>query len=111
MNACELLQMFVTHPREQMNLCNTSLHTARNTETAARARVSTPDCRLKVSTQPEGPATDQLEPGFLWFFSVVEQMVSSNPKSTLNCMLLMQPSQWDQNFVIMLPSKHKFEPI
>jgi len=65
MNACELLQMFVTRPREQMNLCNTSLHVARNTETAARVRVSTPDCRLEVSTQPVGPATDQLEPGFL----------------------------------------------
>ena len=93
-----------------LSLCNTSLHVARNTETTARVRVSTPDCRLEASTDPEGSATDQLEPGFLWSSSVVEQMVGSYPRSMLNCTLLMQPSQRDQNFVIMLPSKHKIEP-
>ena len=48
-----------------VNLCNTSLHVAINTETAARGRMSTADCRLQFSTHAEGPATDQLEPGFL----------------------------------------------
>lgn len=84
----------------------TSLHVARNAETAARIRVSTPDCRLEVSTHSEDPATDQLEPGFLWFSSVV----GSYPKSTLNCTLLLQPPKQDQNFVIMLHYEHKFQP-
>jgi len=84
----------------------TSLHVARNTEIAARVRVSTPDCRLEVSTHSEGPATDQLEPGFLWVSSVM----GSYPKSTLNCTLLLQPPKKDQNFVIILHYKHKFEP-
>ena len=109
MNASELLQMFL-FPRSNVNLYNKSRRVARNTETAARVRVSTPDCRLELSTHPKGPATDHREPGFLWFSSAVEQMMSSYLKSTLNCTLLMQPSQRDPNFVIMLLSKHKFQP-
>jgi hypothetical protein len=91
-----------------VNLCNTSLQVAINTETAA-IRVPIADYRLEISTHPEGPVNNQLEPGFVTFLgrrTNDEQL----PKSTLNCTLLIQPSQRHQNFVIMLPSKHKFEP-
>jgi hypothetical protein len=35
-----------------------------------------PDCWVEVS---EGPATDQLDQGFPWFSSIVEQMLSWYP--------------------------------
>jgi hypothetical protein len=35
-----------------------------------------PDCWLEVSLHPEGPATDQLDQGFPWFSSMLEQMLS-----------------------------------
>jgi len=41
-------------------------------------------CRVKTS---------RLDPGFPWFFSVTELMVSRYPKSTLQCMLITQPSK------------------
>jgi hypothetical protein len=56
-----------------------------------------PDCWLKVSTHSEGPATGQLDQGFPWFSSVLEQILSWYPNSTLYCMPLMQPCQ-HQNF-------------
>jgi len=37
-------------------------------------------------------ATGQLDQGFPWFLSVLEQMLSQYPKSTLQWMLFMQPS-------------------
>ena len=37
-------------------------------------------------------AAGQLDQGFPWFFSVLEQMLSQYPKSTLHWMLFMQPS-------------------
>ena len=68
--------------------------------------------------------TGQLDPCLPWFSSVIEQVMRLYPKSTRHCMLLTQPSpkinfkffakpqpfQSDQNFVIMLPSKHKIQP-
>jgi hypothetical protein len=42
----------------------------------------------------KGPATGQLDQGFLWFSLVPEQMLSRYPNSTLHYMLPMQPSQW-----------------
>jgi hypothetical protein len=35
------------------------------------------------SLNPEGPATGQLDQGFPWFSSVLEQMLSWCPNSTL----------------------------
>jgi hypothetical protein len=53
-----------------------------------------PDCWFEVSLHPEGPATGQLDQGFLWFSLVPEQMLSWYPNSSLHCTLPMQPSQW-----------------
>jgi hypothetical protein len=53
-----------------------------------------PDCWLEVSLHPEGPATSQLDQGFLCFSLAPEQMLSWYPNSTLHCKLPMQPSQW-----------------
>jgi hypothetical protein len=39
-----------------------------------------PDCWLEVSLHPEGPATDQLDQVFPWFSSLLEKMLSWNPK-------------------------------
>jgi hypothetical protein len=52
-----------------------------------------PDCWLKVSLHPEGPATGQLDQGFPWFPLVPEQMLSWYPNFTLHCMLRLQSSQ------------------
>jgi hypothetical protein len=74
-----------------------------------------PDYWLEVSLHPEGPATGHLDQGFLWFSSVLEQILSWCQYSTLHCMLHVQPSQWltsnfrpnlalsilDQNFFMM----------
>jgi hypothetical protein len=38
-----------------------------------------PDCWLEVSFHPEGPTTDQLDQGFPWFSSALEQMLSWHP--------------------------------
>jgi hypothetical protein len=38
------------------------------------------DCWLEVSLHWEGPATGQLDQGFLWFSSVLEQMLSWYPE-------------------------------
>jgi hypothetical protein len=35
-----------------------------------------PDCWLEVSLHPEGPATGQLDQGFLWLSLVPEQMLN-----------------------------------
>jgi hypothetical protein len=45
----------------------------------------TPDYWLEVSVYPEGPAPDQLDHDFPWVFSVLEQMLSWYPSSTLHC--------------------------
>jgi hypothetical protein len=37
-----------------------------------------PNCWLEVSTHSEGPATGQLDQGFPWFSSVLEQMLKQN---------------------------------
>jgi hypothetical protein len=51
-----------------------------------------PDCWLEVGLHPDGPVTDQLNQGFLWFSFVLEQMLSWYPNSTLHCTLpLMGP--------------------
>jgi hypothetical protein len=55
---------------------------------------SMPDCWLEVSLHPKGPATGQLDQGFLRVSLVPEQMLSWYPNSTLHCMLLMQPSKY-----------------
>jgi hypothetical protein len=39
-----------------------------------------PDCWLEVSLHPDGPATGQLDQGFPWFSSVLEQMPSWYPE-------------------------------
>jgi hypothetical protein len=52
-----------------------------------------PDYRLEVSLHPESPATRHFNEGFPWFSSVLQQMLSWYPNSTLHCMLHMQPSQ------------------
>jgi hypothetical protein len=36
----------------------------------------TQDCWLEVSLPPKGPATGQVDQGFLWFSLVPEQMLS-----------------------------------
>ena len=68
--------------------------------------------------------TGQLDPCLPSFSSVIEQVMRRYPKSTLHCMLLTQPSpesdfkffakpqpfQSDQNFIVMLPTKHKIQP-
>jgi hypothetical protein len=48
-----------------------------------------PDCWLEVSLHPKGPATSQLDQGFPWFFSVLEQWLSWFPNSTLQRMFHM----------------------
>jgi len=48
---------------------------------------------MAVSRNPEGPATLQLDKGFTWLSSLLEQMLSWYPKSTLYCVLLMPSSQ------------------
>jgi hypothetical protein len=40
------------------------------------------DCWQGINMNPEGSAVNQLD-GFPWFFSVLEQMLSLYPKSTL----------------------------
>jgi hypothetical protein len=42
-----------------------------------------PDCWLEVSLHPEGPATGHLDQGFLWFSSILQQMLSWYPDSEL----------------------------
>jgi hypothetical protein len=49
-----------------------------------------PDYWLEVSLYPEGLATGNLDQGFPWFSSILEEMLSWYPHSTL---LHMQPSQ------------------
>jgi hypothetical protein len=64
-----------------------------------------PDCWLEVNLHPEGPATGQLDQSFPWFFLVPEQMLSWYPNSTLNCMLLMQLSEFKtKNFALKYTS-------
>ena len=46
---------------------------------------------LQVSVQSQGPAAGKLDQGIPRFPSVLEQMLSRYPKSTLHCMLIMQP--------------------
>jgi hypothetical protein len=43
-----------------------------------------------VSARQEGPATGQLDQGFPWFYSVLEQMLSWNQNFKLHCMALTQ---------------------
>jgi hypothetical protein len=63
-----------------------------------------PDCWLEVSLHLVGPATDQLDQGFPWFFLVPEQMLNWYPNSTLHCMLHMQPSHGNiKSFALMYP--------
>jgi hypothetical protein len=52
-----------------------------------------PDCWLEVSLHLEGPATGQLDQGFPWFSSLLEQMLSWYPNSTLLWSLHIQHSQ------------------
>jgi hypothetical protein len=65
---------------------------------------SLPDCWLEVCLHPEGPATSQLDQGFLWFSLVPEQMLSWHPNSTLHCMLHMEPfnAEWTRHKDILL---------
>jgi hypothetical protein len=39
-----------------------------------------PDCWLEVSLHPEGPVTGQLDQGFPWFSSILEQMLRWHPE-------------------------------
>lgn len=55
------------------------------------SRISIPDCWLEVSMHPKGPAAGQLNHGFPWFSSVLEQMLSWYQNFTLLCIPLMQP--------------------
>jgi hypothetical protein len=44
-----------------------------------------PHCWLEVSLHPEGPESGQLDQGFPWFSSGLEQMLSWYPNPTLMC--------------------------
>jgi hypothetical protein len=52
------------------------------------------DCWLEVSVHLEGPATGQLDQGFPWFSSVLEQMLSWYPKFHVALHASMQPFYW-----------------
>jgi hypothetical protein len=50
---------------------------------------------LNAGLHPKVPETGQLDQGFPWFSSVLEQMLIWYPNCTLHCILHMQTSQWD----------------
>jgi hypothetical protein len=52
-----------------------------------------PDCWLEVGLHLEDPPTGQLHEVSSWISSVLGQMLSWYPNSTLHCMLHMQPLQ------------------
>jgi hypothetical protein len=52
-------------------------------------------CRLEVGRHQEDPATGELDQGFPWFYSVLEQMLSWYSNSMFQAILLMQPSQFN----------------
>jgi hypothetical protein len=58
----------------------------------------------RIRTSP----CNQLDQGFPWSSSVLEQMLSWYQNSTLHCLLHMQPSQWKhQHFALTWPSQSK----
>ena len=61
-------------------------------------------CWLQVTVHPEGLATRHLDTGFPWFYSVLQQMLSRYPKSTLHCIHLTLPSNTHSSSNALTPS-------